>query len=58
MPQQIYDAFTRQCDFYRNSAWNWFRFNPPIYLKAGHEVELGIDGLGVAKQSVKAYAKN
>jgi 2,4-diketo-3-deoxy-L-fuconate hydrolase len=33
-------------------------FKPPIYLKAGDIVELGIDGLGSAKQQVKAYAKN
>lgn len=32
-------------------------FNPPIYLKAGDVVELGIDGLGVSKQLVKAYVK-
>ena len=30
-------------------------FNPPVYLKPGDEVELGIDGLGVSKQSVIAY---
>lgn len=29
---------------------------PPVYLKEGDEVELGIDGLGVSKQQVKAYA--
>jgi 2,4-diketo-3-deoxy-L-fuconate hydrolase len=28
---------------------------PPVYLKAGDIVELGIDGLGEAKQVVKAY---
>jgi 2,4-diketo-3-deoxy-L-fuconate hydrolase len=33
-------------------------FNPPIYLKAGDVVELGIDGLGTAKQVVKDYVKN
>ena len=33
-------------------------FNPPIYLKAGDVVELGIDGLGSSKQTLKAYAKN
>jgi 2,4-diketo-3-deoxy-L-fuconate hydrolase len=33
-------------------------FNPPIYLKNGDVVELGIDGLGSAKQTFKAYAKN
>lgn len=33
-------------------------FKPPIYLKAGDVVELGIDGLGISRQSVKAYAKN
>ncbi|MEO6522592.1 MAG: fumarylacetoacetate hydrolase family protein [Mucilaginibacter sp.] len=32
-------------------------FKPPIYLKAGDVVELGIDGLGTSKQTVKAYAK-
>jgi 2,4-diketo-3-deoxy-L-fuconate hydrolase len=32
-------------------------FKPPIYLKEGDVVELGIDGLGVSKQTVKAYAK-
>lgn len=33
-------------------------FKPPIYLKAGDVVELGIDGLGYAKQQVKSYVKN
>ncbi len=32
-------------------------FNPPVYLKPGDVVELGIDGLGTSKQQVKAYAK-
>ena len=32
-------------------------FKPPIYLKAGDVVELGIDGLGSSKQQVKAYGK-
>jgi 2-keto-4-pentenoate hydratase/2-oxohepta-3-ene-1,7-dioic acid hydratase in catechol pathway len=30
--------------------------NPPLYLKPGDTVELGIDGLGVSKQEVKAYS--
>jgi 2-keto-4-pentenoate hydratase/2-oxohepta-3-ene-1,7-dioic acid hydratase in catechol pathway len=30
--------------------------NPQTYLKAGDVVELGIDGLGVSRQNVKAYA--
>lgn len=30
-------------------------FKPPIYLKAGDVVELGIDNLGVQKQLVKGY---
>ena len=30
-------------------------FNPPVYLKPGDIVELGIDGLGISKQHVKAY---
>jgi len=30
-------------------------FKPPIYLKEGDVVELGIDGLGTSKQHVKAY---
>lgn len=33
-------------------------FKPPVYLKPGDVVELGIDGLGTSKQTVKAYAKN
>ncbi|WP_026464221.1 fumarylacetoacetate hydrolase family protein [Adhaeribacter aquaticus] len=33
-------------------------FDPPVYLKPGDVVELGIDGLGSAKQRVIAYAKN
>lgn len=33
-------------------------FMPPIYLKPGDVVELGIDGLGTSKQQVKGYAKN
>ncbi len=32
--------------------------NPQVYLKAGDIMELGIDGLGISKQNVKAYAKN
>lgn len=31
-------------------------FNPPVYLKPGDVVELGIDGLGTSKQKVVAYA--
>lgn len=31
-------------------------FNPPVYLKPGDVVELGIDGLGTSKQTAKAYA--
>jgi 2-keto-4-pentenoate hydratase/2-oxohepta-3-ene-1,7-dioic acid hydratase in catechol pathway len=30
--------------------------NPQVYLKAGDVVELGIDGLGAARQNVVAYA--
>ena len=30
-------------------------FNPPVYLKEGDVMELGIDGLGTSKQHVKAY---
>jgi len=30
-------------------------FKPPIYLKPGDVIELGIDGLGSAKQTLKAY---
>lgn len=30
-------------------------FNPPVYLKPGDVVELGIDGLGSSKQKVVAY---
>ena len=29
--------------------------NPPVYLKEGDVMELGIEGLGVSKQNVKAY---
>jgi len=32
--------------------------NPQLYLKEGDLVELGIDGLGTAKQRCKAYAAN
>ena len=31
-------------------------FKPPVYLKAGDIVELGIDGLGTSKQKCVAYA--
>ncbi|WDF53831.1 fumarylacetoacetate hydrolase family protein [Mucilaginibacter sp. KACC 22063] len=31
---------------------------PPVYLKPGDVMELGIDGLGTAKQQAVAYAKN
>jgi 2-keto-4-pentenoate hydratase/2-oxohepta-3-ene-1,7-dioic acid hydratase in catechol pathway len=30
-------------------------FNPPVYLKPGDQVELGIDGLGTSKQRVKEF---
>lgn len=30
-------------------------FNPPVYLRPGDVVELGIDGLGTSKQNVIAY---
>ncbi|MFD1255533.1 fumarylacetoacetate hydrolase family protein [Mucilaginibacter terrae] len=30
-------------------------FKPPVYLKPGDVIELGIDGLGTQKQTVKAY---
>ena len=30
-------------------------FNPPVYLKPGDTVELGIDGLGISRQNVIAY---
>jgi 2,4-diketo-3-deoxy-L-fuconate hydrolase len=33
-------------------------FKPPIYLKEGDVVELGIDNLGLSRQAVKAYVKN
>lgn len=33
-------------------------FNPPVYLKAGDTIELGIDGLGSSKQTCMAYAAN
>ncbi|MEO6976877.1 MAG: fumarylacetoacetate hydrolase family protein, partial [Mucilaginibacter sp.] len=29
---------------------------PPVYLKAGDVIELGIDGLGEAKQTLVAYS--
>jgi 2,4-diketo-3-deoxy-L-fuconate hydrolase len=32
-------------------------FKPPVYLKAGDVVELGIDGLGSARQEVVAWRK-
>jgi 2,4-diketo-3-deoxy-L-fuconate hydrolase len=32
-------------------------FKPPVYLKEGDVVELGIDGLGISRQQVKAYVK-
>ena len=31
-------------------------FNPPVYLKPGDVVELGIEGLGTARQVLQAYA--
>lgn len=33
-------------------------FNPPVYLKEGDVVELGIDGLGTSRQELVAYKKN
>jgi 2,4-didehydro-3-deoxy-L-rhamnonate hydrolase len=33
-------------------------FDPPVYLRAGDIVELGIDGLGTSTQKVVAYEKN
>jgi len=31
--------------------------NPPLYLKPGDEVELGIDGLGISRQQVVSWKK-
>mgnify|MGYP005814310793 CR=1 FL=1 len=31
-------------------------FKPPVYLKPGDEIELGIDGLGTARQKVVAWS--
>ena len=31
--------------------------DPPLYLKEGDQVELGIDGLGVARQTIIAYVQ-
>ncbi|WP_432713675.1 fumarylacetoacetate hydrolase family protein [Pedobacter sp.] len=33
-------------------------FKPPVFLKEGDVVELGIEGLGVSVQNLKAYVKN
>ena len=33
-------------------------FKPPVYLKPGDVMELGIEGLGESRQEVIAYAKN
>ncbi|WP_316790796.1 fumarylacetoacetate hydrolase family protein [Pedobacter frigoris] len=33
-------------------------FKPPVYLKHGDVIELGIDGLGTQKQQVKNYVKD
>lgn len=33
-------------------------FNPPVYLREGDVVELGIDGLGSSRQELVAYKKN
>jgi len=33
-------------------------FNPPVYLKHGDVIELGIDGLGTSKQTCAAYGKH
>jgi 2,4-diketo-3-deoxy-L-fuconate hydrolase len=33
-------------------------FKPPVYLKEGDVVELGIDGLGTARQTLISYAKD
>ncbi|MCC3160548.1 fumarylacetoacetate hydrolase family protein [Hymenobacter sp. 15J16-1T3B] len=33
-------------------------FKPPVYLQPGDVVELGIDGLGTSRQTVKAYGQN
>lgn len=32
-------------------------FNPPVYLKPGDVMELGIDGLGASRQECVAYSK-
>ena len=33
-------------------------FDPPVYLKPGDVVELGIDGLGTSRQNVVAFSNN
>jgi 2,4-didehydro-3-deoxy-L-rhamnonate hydrolase len=33
-------------------------FSPPVYLKPGDLIELGIDKLGSSRQKLSAYAKD
>lgn len=35
-----------------------FGMNPPVYLKEGDVMELGIEGLGSSKQRVKLYSEH
>ena len=35
-----------------------FGLTPPVYLKDGDVVELGVDGLGVSRQHLKAFGKS
>ena len=44
-------------DFYRTPFGVGLGLDPQKYLKDGDFMELGIDGLGISKQSVKAYRK-
>ena len=49
--KQVYDVASWRHYFNRHAGGCGLGFNPPIYLKPGDVMELGIDGLGTSVQT-------
>jgi 2,4-didehydro-3-deoxy-L-rhamnonate hydrolase len=52
LPQPVHDAAPRGRRQHRDAAGVGLGLDPPVFLKAGDVVELGIEGLGRQRQRV------
>ena len=54
---EMYTLYPGDIIFTGTPAGVGLGMKPPVYLKPGDVVELGVDGLGESRQEVKAYKK-